>query len=235
MKKSCVGVWNTISDLETLNMLAKNVDFIYVDLEHGLRDISTLTSSMMLLNALEVEYAIRVRSHNDPMIQTIADFGVKDIVVPGLRTRKEFQDFKQRLNLPPSGTRGVHPRSGFKANSVDQSDVAITVIIETKESLELIDYFVNDPQVETIYLGVYDLAKELQILDGPFSAGLERYFQQISQLCVEKDKSFAAILPPDSTVSDFGLKGVNKILLGIDLVLLQRSIAAFEIKGHTHL
>lgn len=226
-----VGVWNTIPDLETLNMLVGSLDFVYVDLEHGFRDIQTITNSILLLNALGSEYSIRVRKYNDPIIQTLADFGVKDIIVPGLRTKKEFEDFKSRINSSPGGILGVHPRSEFTGKSRSQSKISITVIIETKESIDLIDYFANDPQVKTIYLGSFDLAQELEISEGPFSAKLDTYFQRISQACLVNNKFFAAMLPTDMLVNDFGAKGVNKILIGIDLLLLHRSVFLHKAKN----
>ena len=35
-----VGCWNSISDVQVVNLLAKSLDFLIIDLEHGFRDFS---------------------------------------------------------------------------------------------------------------------------------------------------------------------------------------------------
>lgn len=222
--KYLTGVWNTIPDLETINMLARRLDFVYIDLEHGFRDVHLITDAILLLNALGKKYSVRVRSHNDPIIQTLADFGVQDIILPQVRTKDEFLDFKKRLIPPPLGKRGVHPRLGSSLNHSKVSDITITVIIETRESLDLLNFFVSDPQVESIYLGVFDLAQELEISDGPFSSQFDELFGQVADVCRLNNKYFAAMLPTEVTILDFHTKGVNKILVGIDLTLLQTAV-----------
>ena len=205
-------------------MLVKSADFIYLDLEHGFRDTSQITSAILLLNSIGKDYAVRVRRFDDPLIQTLADHNVRNVIVPQIRNRHELEALKKALNFPPIGVRGLHPRSKLMRKEGDSGHVSITVIIETKESLSLIDYFANDPQVTALYLGVYDLSQELEISTGPASPEFDKYFMEVFEACNRTNKDFGAMLPANQQLEYLIERGVNLFVIGVDLSLLNSAI-----------
>lgn len=209
-----------ISDEHSTFQLAEYFDFIYVDLEHGFRPINELLTTIRYYNSKQISYSVRVRNFDDPLIQTLLDVGVRNFVLPQLRTVNQLEIFKSKVSFPPSGVRGLHPKSSLKANQTSLQRISLTVIIETLESLEVIDQIASDPIVTDLYLGVFDLSMELEIKDGPYSPVFDEYFLKVKSTCDRFGKDFVAMLPPGSDSSFAELHSLDKVVVGIDSMLI---------------
>lgn len=222
-----IGAWNTLASIEATMVLAECFDFVYIDLEHGFRSVSDLTATLSIYNIKNVDYSVRVRNFEDPLIQTLLDLGVRNFIVPQLRSIDEFYTFKNRILFPPQGTRGLHPRSKLSSNVPRSEVLTITVIIETVEALDLLEEFALDDLVSGLYLGVFDLSMALGIQDGPFSSELNRYFDNISAICKGANKEFVAMLPEGGDLSFVRAHDLDRVVAGIDSTLLHHFYASF--------
>jgi 2-keto-3-deoxy-L-rhamnonate aldolase RhmA len=217
-----IGIWNSLASLESTMTLAEIFDSIYIDLEHGFRSIDDLTATINFYNMKQVDFAVRVRSYNDPLTQTLLDIGVRHFIVPQLRSLEELEIFKRKVLFPPNGSRGLHPRSNLAFNKPVNEDIKVTVVIETLESLDLIPTFAQEKIVSELYLGVFDLSMELEISDGPFSQVLDKYFEQVSEVCKKNDKKFAAMLPAGENLNFAKSRKLDKAIVGIDVTLINQ-------------
>ena len=217
-----IGIWNSLASLESTSILAEIFDSIYIDLEHGFRSIDDLTATINFYNMKQVDFAVRVRSYNDPLTQTLLDIGVRHFIVPQLRSLEELEIFKRKVLFPPNGSRGLHPRSNLAFNKPVNEEIKVTVVIETLESLDLIPTFAQDKIVSELYLGVFDLSMELENSDGPFSQVLDKYFEQVSEVCKKNDKKFAAMLPAGENLSFAKSRKLDKAIVGIDVTLINQ-------------
>ena len=96
------------------------------------------------------------------------------------------------------------------------------MVIETLESLELLPAFAQEKIVSELYLGVFDLSMELEISDGPFSPILDKYFDQVSEICRKYDKKFVAMLPAGENLSFAKNRKLDKVIAGIDATLINQ-------------
>jgi 2-keto-3-deoxy-L-rhamnonate aldolase RhmA len=222
-----IGAWNTLANVDITMVLAECFDFVYIDLEHGFRSISDLTATLNIYNLKNVEYSVRIRNFEDPLIQTLLDLGVRNFIVPQLRSMDEFNAFKKKIVFPPHGTRGLHPRSKLNANIPRSEALSITVIIETVEALGLLEEFALDDLVSGLYLGVFDLSMELGIQEGPFSEGLTKYYGEVSDICKSTNKQFVAMLPEGEDFSFVRAHKLDRVVAGIDSILLHHFYASF--------
>lgn len=218
-----LGVWNILSDLDSTSQLAEYFDFIYVDLEHGFRSIEDILATVTFYNLKQVDFSVRVRRFDDPIIQTLLDAGVRKFVLPQLRSMEELNTFKRSLEFPPNGTRGLHPKSTLKINTPKDENICITVIIETPEALAILEKIANETLVTDLYLGAFDLSMELGVLGGPFSTELDKYFSQVKTVCKEYDKNFVAMLPESADPSFADLYSLDRVVVGIDSMLIRNS------------
>jgi 2-keto-3-deoxy-L-rhamnonate aldolase RhmA len=124
--------------------------------------------------------------------------------------------------FPPNGSRRLHPRSNLAFNRPVNEDIKITVVIETLESLELLPTFAQEKIVSELYLGVFDLSMELEISEGPFSQVLDKYFDQVSEICKKYDKKFVAMLPAGENLSYAKSHKLDKAIIGIDVTLINQ-------------
>jgi 2-keto-3-deoxy-L-rhamnonate aldolase RhmA len=215
------GVWNCLSSVELSFTLGEIFDFIYIDLEHGFRSVENLTLTVKFYNLQKINFAVRIRSYNDPIIQTLLDIGVRNFILPQLRLLSELDEFKKRVLFPPDGVRGLHPRSKFNSNTPLVDSISITILVETIESIELLEAFAEDELVNGFYFGAFDLSMELQIIDGPFSSNLNPYLSRVSDVCKKSGKKFQAMLPVVNDVDFIERYSIDRALVGIDTVLIQ--------------
>jgi 2-keto-3-deoxy-L-rhamnonate aldolase RhmA len=216
-----LGIWNILADQNSTSQLADYFDFIYLDLEHGFRSIDDILATVRFYNSNQVDFSVRVRRFDDPIIQTLLDAGVRKFVLPQLRSMNEFMTFKRSLQFPPNGTRGLHPKSILKMNTPKDESVAITVIIETQEALAILEEIANDNLVTDLYLGVFDLSMEIGVQGGPFSPDLDTYFVQINNVCKKYNKNFVAMLPEITDLSFATKYSLSRVVVGIDSMLIR--------------
>ena len=124
-----LGVWNVLPDQNSTFQLPEYFDFIYIDLEHGLRTINELLTTIKFFNLRQTNYSVRVRRFDDPLIQTLLDVGVRNFILPQLRSINEFSIFKSKISFPPNGTRGLHPNSKLTINTALSEKLSIHCLI----------------------------------------------------------------------------------------------------------
>ena len=112
--KAQLGVWNVLPDEHSTFQLTEYFDFIYIDLEHGFRSIDDLLTTIRLYNIKQINFSVRVRSFDDPLIQTLLDVGVRRFVLPQIRTIHELEIFKQKISFPQSDVGGSTPDLTWK-------------------------------------------------------------------------------------------------------------------------
>jgi len=220
--KTELGVWNVLPDEHLTFQLTEYFDFIYIDLEHGFRSIDDLLTTIKFYNLKQINFSVRVRSFDDPLIQTLLDSGVRKFVLPQLRSIQEFKTFIRSIQFPSTGTRGLHPKSNLKINTPQDENINVTVIIETLEALAILEEIADETLVTDLYLGAFDLSMELGLKSGPFSPELDKYFLQVKNVCRKFNKNFVAMLPENADLSFADKHSLDRVVVGIDSMLIHK-------------
>lgn len=219
------GCWNIISDVQVVNVLAKNLDFLILDLEHGFRDFSDFNAAFSSARHFSGEIYVRVRSFQDPWIQSLLDLGVTHFVLPQVRTKEDLDTFISATKFPPLGKRGMHPRLLQNSlNPDDHSEIHICLIIETRESVEILDSLLESKAVSEVYIGVYDLSQELEIDSGIDSPEMMMVCQKIALAAKSHSKVISAMATSERAVRELERIGINKFVLGIDSTILEQGV-----------
>lgn len=225
------GCWNIIIDPQIAKISANALDFLIIDLEHGFRDFSDFVTAYEAAQNTKAEIYVRVRKYNDPWIQALLDLGVSRFVLPQVREISELDDFLRATAFPPEGRRGLHPRifqsTGTPSSTlkdVPNLKVHTCVIIETKESLDIIEAICRHPRVDEVYLGVYDLSLELGVQGGIDSERMFATCSDLSKTTKKFSKPLMAMATSIPVLKRFHAMGVLKFVIGIDSSLLQESI-----------
>lgn len=225
------GCWNIVVDPQIAKLSANALDFFIIDLEHGFRDFSDFQSAYEATRNTKAEIYVRVRKYNDPWIQSLLDLGVARFVLPQIREISELDDFLRATAFPPNGRRGLHPRifqsTGSRSTTlkdVPNLKVHTCVIVETRESLKLIEAICSHPRVDEIYLGVYDLSLELGMEGGTDSEEMLAICSDLSITAKKFSKPLMAMATGTAVLKRFHAMGVSKFVIGIDSSILQESI-----------
>ena len=229
------GIWNSIDDVNVLGILSYRYDFVIIDLEHGYRSFDRVQTAILLLTAQKKDFMVRVRSAQDPLVQTLLDLGVKKFVLPKSKSLDEVRIFESQLLFPPNGTRGNHPRLKFSLQNYGieksflefNSEIQLCVIVETKELLDQIQSIHEISSVKELYLGAYDLSLDLQLPKGINDDILNNIYMKIADICSENSLVFSSMVSERFSESDLKNYGVTKMICGIDILFLDQSLQRF--------
>lgn len=225
------GCWSIVLDPQIAKISANALDFLIIDLEHGFRDFSDFVAAYEAARSTKAEIYVRIRKYNDPWIQPLLDLGISNFVLPQIRKISELEEFLRATSFPPDGSRGLHPRifqstgKGSTAlKNVPNFRVHTCVIIETKDSVNLIEAICNHPGVNEIYLGVYDLSLELGMEGSTESEEMLKICSDLSGAAQKFSKPLMAMATSTPVLKRLHAMGVSKFVIGIDSSILQESI-----------
>ena len=225
-----LGLWNILSDFQSIRASSDFVDFVILDLEHGYRDFREIVSCALEAKNQDLELIVRLRSYNDPLIQALLDIGIDHFVVPQIRNLDEIKILRTKLDFPPEGQRGTHPKHSYgKATNQPNkthSQVKLCVIFETVQIVEDFLEVVSYPGVDEIYLGTYDLSSEMQITSGPDSIDLLTIFSSVVEEAKLQKKPVFAMVGNKELLAGWIQLGVKNFVLGVDTDLLRRGLVS---------
>jgi hypothetical protein len=82
-------------------------DFLFIDTQHAVFDIETITHIAQAADALGIAPIVRVRSLGDPDVPLLLDNGVTGIVFPDISTADQARRAVEIVRFPPVGRRSV--------------------------------------------------------------------------------------------------------------------------------
>ncbi|MEY2975206.1 MAG: hypothetical protein RIR49_1626 [Actinomycetota bacterium] len=161
-----LGAWLTLPSTAAAEIVARlDVDYVCVDLQHGLVDGSDL---LQLVQAIELAGGLPIARApwNEPgAIGRILDAGCHGVIVPMVNSVEEAAAAVAAGSYPPSGRRSWGPMlvAGRHDDYRPWADGNVTVIpmIETVEALEALDGICALDGVRAVYVGPSDLAISL--------------------------------------------------------------------------
>lgn len=227
-KRFSLGLWNVLSDPQAIRAASPYIDFVIVDLEHGFRNWSEIVSCVLEARSRNLSVWVRLRSFDDSAVQNLLDLGILQFIVPQIRHLRQIDHLRSRLDYPPKGIRGQHPRSTHglvPAESLKQSAaVQLCVIFETQSILDIADEVLAHSGVDSIYLGTYDLSAELGLPLGPNSPQLEEFLGPVVGKAHSLGKTVMAMNGEKEIVSVWTDLGVTTFVMGIDSEMLKRGV-----------
>lgn len=142
------------------------LDYLIFDTEHASYDIALIERQVRAAEAANIASIVRI-SHPDPyLIARVLDTGVDGLMFARVSSKEAAEEAVKFCRLPPLGERGVCPgsRAGhFHFMPRDEytrisNDVAIAVMIETKDGLDQIEDILRVPGIDGVAIGRSDLS-----------------------------------------------------------------------------
>lgn len=221
-------------------MAAADLDFVFIDTEHGPFDNETLVGFIRTCELVGFTPVVRIGDMTHKEIQRVTDAGAQAIVVPGVKYPEDFRRLVDLAKFPPLGNRGFAPvrSSGYGHKEWAKAGVPATMAgsnerllllpqCETVESLECIEEVVEIDGIDGIFIGPYDLSIAMGIpgqFDNPdFVAAMER----IRTACVSRGKGVYTFCgtPEDARVKK--AEGYSGVLCGTAATVLANAYIQF--------
>ena len=164
-----LGLFVNITDPKMIEIAAyAGFDFIRLDMEHNMVDISMVGEQIRTANAVGIPVVVRVPIWDD--ITRLLDYGADGVIVPGVRTKQDAIDVVNMakyalLGQRGSATTGRATRYGaipFKEYMKwANENVCLTLQIENKDALENIDEILSVPGIDMVASGKMDLSQSM--------------------------------------------------------------------------
>lgn len=205
------------------------VDFVGIDLEHSTISQEQAQRIIAASQAAGVACLPRVSSHNGEQIRRLLDSGADGVIVPNVRTTEEVQRIVSWCKYPPVGQRGygISRAQGygfdFDATSADWNQRSTLIIqIESQEGAEDAEELLENPSVDGVMVGPYDISGSLGIpgqIDHPRVAAA---CAKVVEACRKKGKACGTQLvdPTQERITAAFQNGYTFVVLSSDVFVL---------------
>jgi 2-keto-3-deoxy-L-rhamnonate aldolase RhmA len=170
-KELVLGSWITLGNPAIAEIMARaGFDWLVVDLEHSVIDISVAADLIRTIDLCGVAPLVRLTSNDPDQIKRVMDAGAHGIVVPMVNTPAEASRAVAATRYGPAGSRGVGlaRAQGYGVNFPEylrwQQDGPVVIVqIEHKNAVERLEDIMKVPGVDGFLIGPYDLSCSMGI------------------------------------------------------------------------
>jgi 2-keto-3-deoxy-L-rhamnonate aldolase RhmA len=228
-KEVAFGTVISFADSTVTELLAEDLDFVWIDMEHSPQTLQTVQAHIMATRASGSTALVRVPWNNHVLIKPVLDAGAGGIVAPMVRTAEDAREAVAACLYPPQGIRGFGPRRpslygrlGGPEFCKEQNRKMICILqIEHADAIKNIDAIVAVPGVTSLVIGPNDLAGSLGYMGEPLHSEATRSIEVVLASAERRGLPVGIGTGPDpKVVAEWIQKGMRWVALGSDSSLL---------------
>ncbi len=228
-----IGTWVVVPSINNIDIISSSgVDFVIIDREHGPITFETAQEMSIACQARNVSPLMRVGDIQKSFIQNALDIGVHGIQIPNIETKHDALKVVNYSKYPPIGNRGFSPftRAGDYTNlnskkllEGSNDNTLVVLNIEGKDAIKNIDEIVSVKYVDIIFVGLFDLSKELNIPGEIENPKIFDALKLIAKKCQDNGIWVGTIATNLNQIEKFIGIGLKYIVYGVDCNLLKSS------------
>lgn len=229
-RKIVVGGWISFAHPSITEIFANcGFDFIAIDMEHSTISLEQAQRIIAASQSYGVPCLPRPVSHSNDWIKPLLDSGANGLIAPMVNSGIDCKTLSSLIKFPPLGRRsfGVnraheYGRSFNEYVSNWNDDSVFIAQIETKEAVKEIDAILDNPLLDGVMIGPYDLSGSLGVpgeTNHPLVLEAEK---SILNACKKRSKACGTQLA-DFTEKTFGKtleRGYSFVFASSDLFVL---------------
>ena len=225
-----IGIWSIIPSpilSEIIGMAG--LDFQILDMEHGIYDLPTIENSVRASEAVGCSALVRVAGSNLYSIQSCLDIGVSGVIVPQITNYESALTSVNYMKYYPAGSRGFNPftRCGnYGTSSIENSKLnndygLASIIVENIEAYNQLDQILTIPDLDIVYLGIYDMSVALGC-KGEMNNPLLNEFVRTSVYKIKQMGKVAGLMVKSKDEIEMYLEmGARFLVYGVDTFVIQ--------------
>lgn len=221
-----LGVWSVVPSPAVCEILAHSgLDFVILDMEHGPYTVETIAQCMSAISAHHISPLVRLSGRNLEAAQVVLDSGAHGLVLPQIQNAAEALWVTQACQYPPNGIRGFNPftkagRFGHPTDrfpSLQTNDFSVScVIVETREAYADLDAILAIPELDVVYLGVYDMSVALGVAGQVNSPAIQDFLQKSIQKIRAAKKHAGVLVKSPEEMQRYLNMGANFLVYCVD-------------------
>ncbi len=229
-RELCIGSWIQVGHPGNAEILARaGFAWIAADCEHGEVEDADLGNLFRAIRQFGVVPLVRVRENAVLCIRRALDLGAMGIIVPLVNSPDEAQRAVRAARYPPDGVRGfAYQRANNWGADCDNyikhtsRDIAVIVMIESKEAVEDIGSILAVDGVDAVFVGPYDMSGSYGIAGQIEHPIIRDACRSVAEACRRAGKSAGLhLVTPTSENSRQAIEqGFTLLALGMDTVFL---------------
>lgn len=227
------GIWSLIPSAPLSEVMASaGLDFQILDMEHGVYDLASLDAGVRACEAAGCSPMVRVPGANPFAVQSALDLGAHGVVVPQIADCAAAKIALEQQKFAPRGTRGFNPFTrggGFdpakNASRLDNDFALTCLIIESPRAYDELDEILALPDLDMIYLGVYDFSVALGCPGQMDDPRLEEFVVAATRKARDKGKAVGALVKSKTEMERFLNLGANVLVYAVDTFVIHRAIS----------
>ena len=229
-KELLMGTWCIIPSEHVISVIAKaGLDFVLIDMEHGSADYQNIARMIMAANAEGCEAVVRVSVNDESQILKALDLGASGIIVPHIESVTDRQKALSFMKYPPVGIRGYSPytRAGGysvrKDHAVHANEGIMSgIIIESMAAVENLEDIIDDPELDIVYLGAYDLSVSLGIPGDVRNEKIIKIIEDCTKKILAHGKIAGGLFNSEEDLDFFKSIGIRFACYGVDTSILYK-------------
>jgi 2-keto-3-deoxy-L-rhamnonate aldolase RhmA len=233
------GTVISFSDPTVTELIAEDMDFVWIDMEHSAQTLQTVQGHVMATNGTGATPLVRVPSNDPVLIKPVLDSGAAGVIVPMVCTADEARKAVGACRYPPEGIRGFGPRRPSRygrlggpsfCRKLDEEVICI-LQIEHIDAIGQIDEIVAVPGVSSLVIGPNDLSGSMGHMGEPRHPEVLRAIEVLLESAGRRNLPVGIGMGADPKLANEWIeKGMRWVALGSDFALLldavQRALKA---------
>lgn len=226
------GTWSIISNPAVLEIISlSGFDFIILDMEHGIYDVTSLDSCIRVCEANDCSPIVRVPGLDTSAAQWALDLGAHGVIVPQVSGINEVRKAVEMTKFSPAGFRGYNPftraanynpTADREAGKLNNEFSLASVIIENKQSIDELETILTIDNLDVVYVGVYDLSISLGFEGNTLHPDLVAIVEDCVRKIRKANKSAGIMVHSQSDVQRAKALGANFLVWSVDTNIIRK-------------
>ncbi len=213
----CFGTAITFTDPTITELLAGDLDFVWIDAEHNALSLESIQLHLMAVKGTQAFPVVRVAWNDPVLIKPVLDIGTPGVVVPLIRTAADVALAVAACRYPPKGIRGFGPRrasrygrdSGPEYCAAADASIMVNVQIEHAEAVKNLDAILATEGLAGIVIGPNDLAGSMGHPGRPDHPDVQKSIDTVIARAAPPRSSWASARAPSRGSWPLGLAGAS--------------------------
>jgi 4-hydroxy-2-oxoheptanedioate aldolase len=208
------------------------LDWVLIDMEHGLIDYSSLASYIQAANAGGAAPVVRVMANSAEHFKKALDLGASGIMVPQVNTADEARMAARYLRYPPAGVRGMTRTNWASSFGFDSKEylreandnLLLAVQIETAEGVSNAAEIAAVDGVDVLFVGPSDLSCSLGVACDLKNSMLKECIEGILAAARKYGKNAGILIKDPSGLAFAVQNGFMLVAMGTDIGIVKDGI-----------
>lgn len=235
--KPVFGTWSHIPSSLVVEIIgACGLDFIVFDMEHGPHAFSDLPALYCAAENSGLALITRVPGPDNSNVLRCLDCGATGIMIPHIDSLAKAASSLESIYYGTSPhSRGVatltrasmfdgRDESGYLKSQNEK--IVSVLMVEDQGGLDHLDEICKLPNLDVVFVGIYDLAQSLGFEGGVDDRRLGRIFEDTVKRIRSAGVSVGCYAPSAKEAKRLVEMGVSLITIGVDGAMLRRSYEA---------